>query len=489
MNKNGILSFLLSFFLSVSFAQSVPVSAHLSDQVVLGPCYIFSTVAALESKAMQGGAANVNFNEWQFYSTCVLGTLSGNGDNMIAAVADHISDHGAYSGAHSSPTSSDCPNPNDPLVPCIADFNCSLNATWCQDKTYQQTPEGYCVDNENNKFEFDLSFGSEYCLQGGVSTIDVEGMSVTQKKQQVINLLSQGKGVIANFKNWTATNGCASNNSGGHSVFIYSHVESVFSYKDSWPCNPSFSNANLPWRFLTDLYYITGSVNYCGNTPICNLSINGGSTVGGNTNYSLSGSASNISWSVSGNLSIVGSNANSTVTIRPNSCSNGSGTVSVTYNGGCSKSKPVYVLGRSPRPSSIAVLSSNWNGAGQTCPNTLLELEAIVNGNYGNLIYDWSISGATLLSGQGSPTVFVQTPSYNSNLVFRVRTRRANCPFSGWRTIYGNSSSSNPGCGGGGGYVSSGGESGELDFLKFFNTHEDLKELTVNIFSVKGENQ
>jgi len=485
MKKIFILSLFISFFLSSSFAQTVPVSGHLTDQVVLGPCYVFSTIAALESKAMQGGGSAVNFNEWQNYSTCVIGALTGSGDLMIPAIGNHFGSHGGYSGPHDSPTRADCPNPEDYFVPCIADFNCSSNSTWCRDKMYEQTPSGYCLDNESNKFEFDISFGDKYCLQGAIENIDVRNMSVAQKKSEVTTLLSQGNGVIANFSDWTDPDGCEKD--GPHSVFIYKHIETIFSYKDSWPCNPSFSSDTLPWGVLSDLYYISGNVSYCGSVPLCNSSIYGPNRVGGSTNYILSGNTSNINWSVSGNLSIVGSSTSSTVTVIPNTCSNAAGTISVTYNGNCTKSKTVNVRGKSPRPHTINVLSSNWNSSGQTCPNTILELNAVVFGNFSNLNYQWSISGATLLSGQGTSTVFVRTPNYNSNLVFKVRTKRANCPFSPWRTIYGNSSSSNPGCnGGGGGTIAPVGNSNELDFFTFFDANEGLEEVSVEIYNTSG---
>jgi len=477
------INYLIIFcaFCYTSTAQ-VPVSGHTSDQVVQGPCYIFATVAALESNAMQNGCTNVNFNEWQFYSTCVMGSKSGTAQIMIPKSVQHFGQNGAHSGQHLSPTAQSCPNPNDPLVPCVAEFDCFLEDSWCEsDLMYFRVPEPGCNDNENTDFEF-MSFGNSYHTASslGYQRIDLAGLTTAQKSTQISTLLGQNIGVIANFAPWRTA--------GAHSLFIYDDIEGGWKYKDSWPGDAGLRQGGLNLSLLQEIYYITGDVNCA--PPACLKRIYGSRRVVNTHTYTLggSGNASNINWFVSSNLTIVSTNGNS-IQVKPNTCSNTTGTITVTYNNGCTESKNVSIAGASPRPRRIVVASPQWNAAGQTCPNTQLELIALINTGHTNLYYDWDIAGAALISGQGTSSVIVQTPPGNSNLYFKVRTKRANCPYSAWRTLSGYSSNSNNGCNGGGGGVRVDQSNNDLsmDFEKFFEINPDMDLVNFNIFSIEGK--
>ncbi|MEL7192683.1 MAG: hypothetical protein AAFO96_09605, partial [Bacteroidota bacterium] len=68
---------------------SVPVTPSLRDQQLQGPCYIFATIAALESRALQA-CVNIGsgYDEWSLYNTCLLGGRNGTGHIMIPQVVD-----------------------------------------------------------------------------------------------------------------------------------------------------------------------------------------------------------------------------------------------------------------------------------------------------------------------------------------------------------------------------------------------------------------
>lgn len=469
-----------------AIAQPVAVSPHTSDQVELGPCYIFATIAALESNAMKHGGTSVNFNEWQFYSTCVMGSFSGSPDIMIPKTVDHFANYGAYSGNHFNPTANSCPNPDDPLVKCIADFTCSQNNNWCKNnQMYLVTPEATCEDDDKtNVFTFEPNGGVKYDLSSAsdgtyFKKINLRNSSTTVKSNQIKDLINSGTGVIANFSQWPGGD--------GHSIFIHGYTNSIWKYKDSWPSNAGPNQmTSLNLQYLTEIYYISGKVTA---TVSCNEQISGNSTIYQDTYYNLyGGNASNITWSVSNNLTIVSGQGTTSLKVRPNTCSNTTGTINASYNNSsCNVSKNISIKGASPTPNSIFVLSPNWGYSGQTCPNTSLELNANVNPISNDLYYDWSIAGATLNSGQGTATVFVTTPSSNSYLTFRVRTRRGSCPYSSWRTIYGYSSSSNSGCFGSGGYKVNSTINSELDFVNFFKENPSVNKANVSIYSINGQ--
>lgn len=463
MNRFILLVPLISCLTLTSWGQSVIRSTHSSNQVVQGPCYIFATVAALESRALQNSSLNlsandVNFNEWQFYSRCALGSRSSSGSVMVSKSLLHMKNYGASKGGHNSPTAGTCPNPNDPLVPCIADFDCSMTSTWCQTNgTYQYTADNVpCEDDNNTNFEIFGGGAHQYKLVPDANG-NLYHLETNPTASKIATALSNGHGVIAFFDDW--------NNTGiSHAVFIYSKSGNTYSYKDSWPGSPSASrSSSLDINKCTRFYYITGTVVGTSAAPTpCQYTISGASSVpsSGTRTFTLSGgngSLSNITWSVPSGTSIVSGQGTSTLVVRSTRCNNGSGTLTVSYsnNGSsCSKTKGLTVYGSgSATPSRIAVLNPNWNIQGQTCPNITLELEAIDHNNpLSGTTYDWVISGATILSGQGTSTLYIRTFSNSfSYQDYQVRAKKNGCQWSGWRYLSGTASSSY--CGGGGGGV------------------------------------
>ncbi len=427
-----------------SLNSQVPYSSPTHDQIVQGPCYIFAVVAALESKAIED-FPDADFYEWNLYSTDVLGSRTGNGDIMVQKVIQHAKDYGVYgrNEAFKPASTADLPNINDPLVKGIADFDfCSVKTQYYR----LSGTEGNCYDDQNKRFVVESFTDYKYTYSSGdIGWVKDTTPNILEMKGH----LNQKRGLIVFIDNYR--DGLA------HAVFVYGYSGSKWRFKDSWPGDPGNKLEEIPIDKIQRYYYLTGTITSNQPQPqTCQSEITGGNVVSGQTSYMLSPYSSstiqNVQWSVDGNLSIV-SNSQSSVSVKPLYCSDGTGTLSVTFSesgNACSDSRQLTVLGASKQPQGIAVLSPDWSN-GQTCPNTVLELEVIDNQNpvYPQTTYNWSISGATLLSGNGTPTVFVRTSSapWTTFLTFKVRAKYGSCGYSSWSTLYGSTSA--PYCGGG----------------------------------------
>lgn len=439
--KKLLLSCLIFWALN-TVGQVLPVSSNSHDQLVQGPCYIFATVAALETEAIKAGYSNADLYEWNLYSKAVLGSRSGNGDNMVTKVLKQATDYGIYDriGAY-SPSINTLPNGSDLTVPGIADFTGCLNSLALNNYYYPNEFEGTCVDDENQIYAFEPFEGYKYIYSSAIDYTVINNPSILQ----MASVLNNGHGLIAFFNNWIGST--------SHAIYIYGRNGSNWYYKDSWPNDHGNKYGTLDLSKCSKVYYLTGSIS--SNAPAsCSAIISGNSTVSGNTTYNISGNnISNVNWSVSSNLTIVNQNSTS-ITVKPTSCTTGSGNISATYYQNlefCSTSKNVSISGGSLAPNGISVLSYDWSN-GETCPNTTLELNVIDNNNpaYPQTTYDWSISGATLLSGNGTETVFVKTADveWTNYLTFKVRAKYGSCSYSAWTTLYGTADPSN--CSGGG---------------------------------------
>lgn len=520
----------VALFLGVQttmFAQSVPRSSHASDQVIQGPCFIFAATAALESRALQNpnnglSAGSTNFNEWQSYSTCAIGGRIWGGLNLIEATFNQAGDHGMSSGTHANPTILNCPNPNDPQVPCIADFSCvSTNNTWCETNT-MYSPNNFgslCNDVDGTGRTFNIIPGSDYDY---ILRPDANGDYFRRENNithsAIGSLLSNGHGVIAFVDNWNGTGV-------RHAIFIYQKIGQTYKYKDSWPGAATANGAsNLDLSKVVRLFYVTGTVEPKNGiivdpnpdpdpnpTPTpCDYSLQGSNTISANgtTTYTLSGgtgTVSNIVWNYPNSASLVSGLGTTTLTLYSANCTSSTGTVSVSYvnNGSaCSDAKNVTVQGGpTAKPTGIEVWGFDWYhsgvGMGQTCPNVRLELHPIDpnNPSYPVTTYQWSVMGGTILSGQGTDNLAVRTGNA-SQVTFAVRANKNNCGYSGWKYLSATSPAnfcSNIGIGDGG----LGGPSlgmlrqanmtpTELDFTPYFLA-SGQEEVQVEIISMTGQ--
>lgn len=437
----------LNLFFVASISGQIPVSSDVNDQLLQGPCYIFATVAAIESKAMEiDGINDIDLYEWNLYSSGVLGGRSGNGQNMVEKVLQHAAEYGIYpSSSNPVPTSIfQLPNQNDPIVPGIAAFTGCISDFSAGQITYAYVgnPEASCLDDDNVSFETNDISGTKYLYShdSEMGYVHDTSPNVTEMKAHI----DSGKGLICFFTNWNGT-GIS------HAVFVYGYSGSNWLYKDSWPGDAGLKNTELSMENCTDYYYLTGSV-FPEIASQCEGNIDGNQIISGSSYYELENTsqyATNISWSVSDNLSIETQNGYG-VTIVPTDCYTGTSTITCSYQelgNTCEKDMEVTIESGSLQPESILVLSSVWTN-NTTCTNSLLELEVIDSNPSFITTYDWDIQGASILI-QGNSTLIVRTPNSPSFLTFKVRAQREDCTFSDWKTLYGYSENCNQGGGGG----------------------------------------
>lgn len=492
-----------------AFAQAVPVSPHLEDQQFQGPCYVFAFTAALESKAILDPTiplTDPDFDEWYFFSAPVL-TYDGafvtgvwSGHIMIPAIAEFMNDFGVQQGQQPHFTTQNLPNrgrsEDDNSLPGLAHFEngCQANSalTWSQFHSYEAVGNNptlgqTCDDidqNEDYKFNNRSVNLPTYSLLDDAGDLYIRDNSPTPA--EVSAALLGGSGVVGIFQNWEGSGR-------EHSVFIYSKSGNNYSYKDSWPGGPGFDSKNLftEENFIS-MYYLPGRVidpNYV-QPPGCEYAIEGSNNVSGVTTFTLGG-GTNVSWSLSGPLQFDGPSTGHSVKVASTICSGSSnGTVSVSYtNNGmtCPDVHDVTItsLG-SGTPSSIQI--NGPTGLNTACPGSAIQLQAIdtYNPSHPTTTYNWSISGATILNGQGTPIVNIQinngTSVYQN---YKVRAKKGSCSYSGWRTLSGYVTQS--GCNGGifpPGLLFS---STEIDASRYFINHPNRKEVKVDIYTLSGQ--
>ncbi|MDW3197249.1 MAG: hypothetical protein R8G66_33030 [Cytophagales bacterium] len=593
-------------------AQKVPYSDHASDQLLQGPCYIFATVAAMESKALQaqgqtqGGHSGVNINEWRYWSDCVLGGSNGvpnaSLSQLVTLPLQHMIDYGAMEAGSAFNFTSAASLPNYSPLDCgdfngIASFGCTTgggpfgnvgNLDWCNTlggyQSGTQCPEDIVG---NDSFNFTQSATSpDYSF----SNLSIHHITSNFTPQKVIDQLAAGNGVVAVIDNYgfETCNGASAGIQ--HAIFIYEHTNGVFYYKDSWPGGATNRNQMTTGQFsnhqVRRLTYVSGGggCTNCGDTP-CDFSISGSSTLGcSNTTYQLTGgtgSATNISWQFPTGVTVVSGANSSTITVRSdNTGSSFSGQISVTYSdvsGSCSDTFPVtvcasvvdqpcdfsvtgpstigcttstfHLTGGSGSatniswqvPSGVTIVSgatsttlrvkanncsSSFSGqisasysdinsctasrsvtvsggnvstvssiqlngpaSGQisdVCPGSAVQLVAIDNNSAHCPIYEWYVSGATILNGQGTNEINILTNNVDGAYqYYRVRVKKACGSYTSWRTRTGYLDD----CSGGGGIgIFPGFQfSQQLGADEIFQGHPSLMEMDVQIISLSGK--
>ena len=462
--------FLVSFF---SFSQSyeVPHSPHAEDQLLQGPCYIFAVVAAMESKAMQAGSIAPDFNEWRYWSTCVLGTNYNdavlNPVGVMDSVVSHMKDHGAVETLPQFKFGQAGALPNyscGATFSGLADFSCETqnqqdlgsasNNDWC-DKYGAYTGGGTCQDQvEVRTFRFTQRVSLS---DRDVSFDDVEfGYSTSEKSSSdVITQLSNGNGVIAVIDNYrSASCGNQIPQPVQHAIFIYKHSNGLFTFKDSWPGAATSSGTMNVSQFdnhnVQSISYITGNaqcIRGCSSPDdeSCGFSIFGPNEIGCSTaSYKIagaSGSPSNISWTVPTGVTIVSGQNQPKLRVRSTNCgSTIIGTIQVSFSDiNCNTlSKSINITGGNvSKPSGIQL--NGPSSFSTFCPGSAAQLVAIDDNAIHCPIYEWSISGATISSGQGTKALnIVSSSNPNAFQSYSVRVRKECGSFTGWTTLNGN---------------------------------------------------
>ena len=356
------------------------------------------------------------------------------------------------------------------------------------------------------------------------SDITITAASIAQEIQN-------GNGVMAYFNNWQNTGwsncelGGPTNNivqADEHGVFIYGYDHHggdsyTFYYKDSWPGGGSLSPGNGYYNspesrfgsFTSNLlssfsspsptgfcirraFILNGSVVASNpptsTVPQCDLTISGATELSGIENYTLSGTATNVTWTVSNGLSLDQTNGQ-TITVSPSTCYN-TNIATITAN---------YTIGQAQCETSITVtvnpqfaiqLNGPAGGMSQVCPNSAVQLEAI-NVDHSTIIdYEWEVlSGANILNGQGTQYLNIQawnTPSAFQS--YRLRVKKAGCDWSDWQTMTGYIRASCGGRGGGVGIFRTGqANPKQLDFGGYFNDAKTKGNVQVEVITITGQ--
>lgn len=473
--------FLVASCLVCYSQEEVPHSPHAENQLLQGPCYIFAAVAALESKAMLAGSIAPNFNEWKYWSTCVLGNDININSTVLSPkviienTVNHMKANGAIQKTNAHDYLQKSQLPNHSLCSAyagIADFDCSSslnggnNGTWCDNYggySKNSTSLGpVCKDHSvgNDVFTFtpNLILGHK---DVSFNNLTFKYSSSNTGSTEVINQLQAGNGVIAVINNYRTASCGGTTYAAQHAIFIYKHSGGKFFFKDSWPGDGnSAGEMNVSTYNNSDIQsisYLEGNAvchNGCEpddveeeeeNLP-CDYNISGPSLIGCSTvSYRLTGgtgTASNISWQVPTGVTIVSGANNSRLRVKASNCgATISGVIQITYTdiNSCNDTPPKAVSvagGNVSKPSGI-----QFNGPisiSEYCPGSAAQLVAIDNNSSHCPIYDWSISGATILNGHGTNTINILSNSTaGAHQSYSVRVKKECGSYTSWTRITG----------------------------------------------------
>ncbi|MEL6132894.1 MAG: hypothetical protein AAFR59_05970, partial [Bacteroidota bacterium] len=381
----------------------VSVNQTVRNQVVQGPCYIFATVAALESRAMESPAFQActsldpSFSEWSLYNTCVLGSKTGSASIMIPQVIDVALHEGlinsnAFLTEIPAQVPDPCvagnatlvPNPCDPVAGGILDLLSTATqdrSNFCpgapSDRVYiyeggtDQGGTNY-TDNEGNQFvvgqpnnqikrfvieadpnaaPYPAHLPPRTVLNGVLNYINLRDASInrSQKVDVLLTLLAQGYGCIALFDNWRdALNHC---------IFIYGGDGCTWDYKDSWPNEAKLDSELLDLRKLKGVYYVTGFLKEKGDTLVCSDYSLTGDEGQNPVNYTLMGDKSSICdyfWTIDG-ASIPVAQGFDHAEIDPSDCGSNPKIISVEIINSTSSCTITKTLQAPPAPDQVFI--------------------------------------------------------------------------------------------------------------------------------------
>ncbi|MEM9001456.1 MAG: C1 family peptidase [Bacteroidota bacterium] len=269
-------------------AQQVPVRSGKADQITPGACYIFATVAAVESLVKQKTDKMHNLSEWHYYSGCVQNGI-GTGRLLMTNTLNEIQNNGAplEEDSYAPTTLLECLSYSGFDSACYMDFN--TNSSCCAEgKTFEPSgEEGICRPGSVGD-SLGLAFlSSPYVprFEMGGSTlfreIDFSDCSPNDddcKKDKIKNVISGNvsggaKGVITFFDEFGITYGNEIRNR-DHAVFIYGYGNGFWKYKDSWQGDAGLKT-NVPdsaidFNKMTGAFYLTATIT---DKPLIGLPI------------------------------------------------------------------------------------------------------------------------------------------------------------------------------------------------------------------------
>lgn len=453
------------------FPHEVPVTGGVRDQLRQGPCYIFATVAALESRGLLSCTdIGSGFHEWSLYNSCLLESRTGSAHIMIERVVDAAIEEGLLDRQHNIPHSkSELPNKTDGMVPGIGDFQCP---NFCHQPAnnrlfiHTADPSGTCTDKDNEQFDV-LKPGSldaryklvedpnapaypshlpplgSYPLASGnpppthiptpspttlniLKYIDLNGVSEYTKTQTMMYLLDNGYGCIALFDKWK--------DGGSHCVFIYGGDGCSWDFKDSWPDDAELGSGSLDLKELSQVYFITGFVKKeevnCQDVSI----------VADESQYPLSYSVEggqpnpcSITWTVSGGAIVSGQGTRSIV-VCPSSTTS-SVQVDVELSSPTLTCAAHHTFQASPSLKGILMQGVYWDDGTQTaCPDErfIAQTDSYTGGSY-----DWQVSGAQLIGASNGAQIKIKTSNVSyASLLVKARLTHA-CFTEPWISLNG----------------------------------------------------
>ena len=265
-SKNIIFNLLVLFSMFQSVAQSVPVRSAAADQLAPGPCYIFATIAAVESLVMQKTGKMYDLSEWYFYSSCVQNGI-GNGRYLMENTLNKINNDGAplQGSSYSPSTLSACPNANTYGSECYMD----LPPLCCHPKKsfeIEALGGGACTPSNSDFDVVSANYDVMFDMSAGTSLfkeIDLSGDRRRAIKDVLDGNVPGGeKGVIAFFQANAIKHGSEWRDS-DHAIFFYGYGNGTWKYKDSWQGDAGLKTAldsEINFAGMTGGFYLTAEI-------------------------------------------------------------------------------------------------------------------------------------------------------------------------------------------------------------------------------------
>ncbi|MEO1416393.1 MAG: hypothetical protein AAFW00_13995 [Bacteroidota bacterium] len=518
---------------------SVPVTSTPKDQIIQGPCYIFATVAALESRALQSCMdVGDGFHEWSLYNTCVLKAKTGNAHIMITQAVDVALEEGVIGANNFAPiVENQIPNEDDKLVPGVGDFTCTT--TFCSNPsgnrvfTYQANSESSCLDTNDESCDnpsecpqkaFDvfepeseepryvvIPEQSEPTLPSCFSSLafplpeaykpyspeldhslvyidlgdpsdESQNLPASEKTRVLKYLLRNGYGCIAFFERWR--------DDLSHCIFIYGGDGVNWDYKDSWPGDAGLKSGQIDLDKLSGVYFIAGFMREKGVSTDCqSFSIQAEESQNPIT-YTVEGVGNAIceyNWQTSGGT-ILSGQGTSSISFQATGCTSSPITVSVDIvspTNTCTISRTI----QQPAPTTgLNIQGAFWEDPSQTaCPD---EEYVVSTQPVSDASYEWQFTNGQIIQTMSPHQLRFRTADISfGTLPLEVKVRSYNaCGANPFEIITGTIDPNGTLCGGGG-QLRTGGSSFSIQdrIIHWSGSYHQRQGATCSLINLNGK--
>ena len=502
MKTKLLLSLGLLGLLNPVFSQTVRHSTQVEDQIILGPCYTFALMAALESNALENDPQldedNINFNEWVFYSNCVVPReIAWAGVNQIQYSLQHAHTYGATNGPIQPTTTDNCPNSQYDDIPCFAKFGCSDDDSWCKTNTRYSgldNTDGIagteeCYDDGGTRFDLRFLGEHDYIYEADGALWE---RSDIPDENTIANALASGRGVVAIFDDYLGTEI-------QHAVFIFSKIGDHYTYKDSWPGDAGIKSSQLlNDERLTRTYVLTGVMRGPATQTqdtSCDYTLSGPTTLSESSQYSLTGGTGTVfdhEWTLVGPSGSAYLGDGTTVSLDNTLCGLGqTQQLQVSYwneGNSCLATLDIDL----PGASTPSIQINGPSSLSAACPGSAIQLEAVSAPNTNpdaTTTYEWTVSGATLLNGQGTKYLNIELWDIPEQYQqYKVRSQKDGCSWTPWTTVTGYIAQNCGRPGGGIGiFPRMVNQSHGLDLHAYFLENPSAEEVLVSVVTLEGK--